>query len=191
MKSTWIGIAVATVVLYVWGFLYWGAIGLPQTSWQTSSDDSAAAQALREHFPENGVYHVPAMHHDKETLEKLFEAGPIAMVHIVDKDGGPTMDSAIMIWGFVLNFVVVCLIALLLRQLLPALPTYTERLRFTTLAGITAAVLIDVGDIVWWKIAWIWKLYQAFYDVSAWFVAGLILAAFIKPTARAAMNATT
>lgn len=41
--------------------------------------------------------------------------------------------------------------------------------------GLTSAVLIDAGDAVWWQIAWPWKLYQAFYDVSAWAIAGVHL----------------
>ena len=72
------------------------------------------------------------------------------------------------------------LIAILLRRVATALPTYFDRVRFVTLIGVTAAVLIDVGDVTWWHIDWQWKLYQAFYDVSFWFLTGLVLGLFVK-----------
>lgn len=61
----------------------------------------------------------------------------------------------------------------------PGGSAYWERVGFVALVGLTAAVLIDGGDAVWWQIPWPWKLYQAFYDFSFWLIAGLILARFI------------
>lgn len=41
--------------------------------------------------------------------------------------------------------------------------------------------MIDFGDAVWWKIPWDWKIYQIFYDLVAWVIAGLVLGKFVRP----------
>jgi hypothetical protein len=107
----------------------------------------------------------------------------VAMVHMIAIGGMPGMDPSTFIYGFILNLVVIVLIALLLRQVATSLPTYFDRVKFVTLAGLAAALLIDGGDIAWWHIGWQWKLYQAFYAVSFWILTGLVLGWFVRPKA--------
>lgn len=179
MKKAILGIVIASVVLYMWGFVYWGLGPYPKLIWKQANDDVAAGQALSEHFPENGVYFVPGAGHDQATAEGLYETGPVAMVHMIAADGRPMMDPSIMVGGFALNVVVIVLIGALMCQVRAALPTYAHRVKFAALAGLTAAMLIDCGDIVWWQIDWSWKLYNAFYHFSAWLIVGLVLAKFM------------
>ncbi len=181
MKNMVIGMAIATVVLYVWGFLYWGFGPYRTMVWKQVKDDTSAGQALLAHFPEDGTYYVPGFGHDQATVEGLFASGPVAFVHMLSTSGRPMADPSIMIQGFILNLVVIVLIAALLRRVGSALPTYLDRVKFVALAGLTAVVLIDFGGAVWWQINWSWQLYQAFYNFSAWLVTGLILAKFIEP----------
>ncbi len=136
---------------------------------------------MLQHFPENGTYYVPGFDQDQEQIEQLFSSGPVAFVHMLSATGRSMTDSSIMIQGFFLNLIVIVLIAVLLRQVCSALPTYLDRVKFVALAGLTAAVLIDCGAAVWWQIDWSWKLYGAFYDFSAWLISGIILAHFIQP----------
>lgn len=180
MKRTVIGVAIACVVLYVWGFLYWGFGPYKTHIWKHTRDDAAAGAALRDHFPENGTYLVPGFANDDATMEALSQKGPVALVHMIAVGGASSFDPMMLVKGFVLNLIVIVLIALLLRQVATSLPTYLDRVKFVTLAGLTAAVLIDGGDIAWWHISWEWKLYQAFYSVSFWVIAGLILAWFVS-----------
>ena len=181
MKRMIIGVVVAAVVLYMWGFVYWGFGPYGKMIWKQTQDDAAAGQVLLEHFPQNGTYFVPGMGNEEEKREALYDNGPVAFVHMISASGRPMVDSSIMIQGFVLNLVVILLIAFLLRQVAPALPTYFDRVKFSALAGLTAAVLIDCGDAVWWQIDWPWMLYTGFYHFSAWTLTGLILAKFIAP----------
>ncbi|MBC8355238.1 MAG: hypothetical protein H8E66_24955 [Planctomycetes bacterium] len=180
MKKMILGIVIASVVLYMWGFVYWGLGPYPTMIWKHAPDDAAAGQALLAHFPENGTYFVPGAGHDQATAEGLFDKGPVAMVHMIAANGRPMMDPSIMVGGFLLNVVVIGLICILMSQVRAALPTYVDRVKFIALAGVTASVLIDCGDIVWWQIDWSWKLYNALYHVSAWVITGLILAKFIE-----------
>ena len=54
MKNLGIGIVLAAVAIFFWGFLYWGLNPLPSGSWKQTNDDVAAGKALLEHFPESG-----------------------------------------------------------------------------------------------------------------------------------------
>lgn len=182
MGRTFIGIAIASVVLYVWGFLYWGLGPWPTMIWHQAADDVAAGQALLEHFPEDGTWYVPGFSHEQETLEGLFSNGPVAFVHMLSSSGRPMMDPSIMIQGFFLNLAFIIVVALLLRHIGHALPAYGDRVKLIALTGLAATVLIDFGGAVWWQIDWPWKLCQAFYDFSAWLVVGLILAHFVPGT---------
>ena len=182
MKRQIIGVVLATVAVYMWGFLYWGASTIPYSGWQTTKDDAAAGKALLEHFPVSGTYYVPGVYIAEETRNRLSEAGPVAFVHI-QREGRPVMDPSIMLNGFLLTLVTACLISVLLKRALPALGSYAERVGFVALVGVTAVVMIDFGDAVWWKIPWGWKIYQIFYDLVAWVIAGLVLAKFVRPEA--------
>ncbi len=181
MTRTIVGIAVTSVVVFLWGFLVWGLGPYKTMIWKHTRDDAAAGSALREHFPENGTYLVPGFANDDATMESLSKKGPVALVHMIAVGGAAPMDPMVMVKGFCLNLVVIILIALLLQRVVSALPTYGSRVMFVALAGLAATVLIDGGDIVWWNIAWPWKLYQGFYAFTFWVIAGLILAWSVRP----------
>ena len=182
MMKTVIGVVIAAVVVFAWGFVYWGFGPYRTIIWKQAQDDVQAGKALREHFPDNGTYYVPGFRHGQETLDKRFESGPVAFVHMLSVNGKPMFDASLMIKGFFLNLVVIVLVAILLSSVGSALPTYLNRLTFTVLAGLTAVIFFDGGSVVWWQIDWSWKLYQAFYGFTAWFVIGAILAKFIEPS---------
>ncbi|HEV7998830.1 MAG TPA: hypothetical protein VGP63_03045 [Planctomycetaceae bacterium] len=181
MKRTLIGVAIASVVLFFWGFLYWGMGPYKTMIWKHAKDDAAAGAALREHFPQNGTYLVPGFANDDATMEALSKKGPVALVNMIAVEGANSFDPLMLLKGFVLNLIVIVLIAILLRRVASSLPSYKDRVMFVALAGLTATVLIDGGDIAWWHISWTWKLYQAFYSFSFWVIAGLILARFVVP----------
>jgi len=184
VKRQIIGVILATVAVYMWGFLYWGASTFPYSAWQATNDDAAAGKALLEHFPVSGTYYVPGMYDDEATRNKLSDAGPVAFVHI-QREGRPVVDTSIMLNGFLLTFVTALLISMILKRALPALPSYTDRAGFVALVGLTAVVMIDCGDAVWWNTPWGWKIYQIFYDLVAWVIAGLVLAKFVRPESAA------
>ena len=180
MKRTIIGVVVAQFALYFFGFLYWGLGPYPSLIWKQAKNADAAAQALRELFPQNGTYLVPSTVGDPEAVDQAMRKGPVAFVHMLRVEGRPAMDPSIMITGFVTNFIVIVMIALLLKRCSAALPTYTDRVKFVAFVGFIAAFFIDGGEIVWWQMPTDWQLYRAGYDFLFWLIAGLILAKFVS-----------
>ncbi len=194
MKKTYIGVAITIIVLWFWGFAYWGFGPYGNVIWNKAADDVAAGEALRQHFPENGTYYVPAFPSENtdaemDRVENLFKSGPVAFVHMLRVDGRDMMDMGMMVQGFILNAVVIVLITVILTMLSAALPSYADRMKLVALVGLTSVLLIDFGQAVWWGIDWPWKLYQAFYNFSVWIVCGLILAKFIESPGAATESA--
>ena len=179
MKRTILGIVLATIALYFWGFLYWGLSPLPYRSLRRATDPAAAGEALKKFFPENGAYLFPGRFDDEAEAEKVYLAGPVGILQMTSVGGRPAFDPRIMLNGFLVNAIVVCLIAVLLRIAVKALPAYGARVKFAALAGLTCAFLADIGEVAWWDVGLAWNLHKAIYTVSAWVVTALVLAKFV------------
>jgi hypothetical protein len=150
-------------------------------------DDAAAGKALLEHFPANATYVVPGMYNPGEKLTALHRSGPLAMVHM-RREGGEVMEPSVLALGLLQELVTVMLMGALLTLAGPSLPTYVCRVRFLTLAGLAVAVFTDLGAPIWWRHPWPFHLVSAGYTVTAWFVAGLVLSAVVRPRAGAAAS---
>jgi hypothetical protein len=174
------GIALATVLMYIWGFLFWGASSIPYQSWNETADDAAAGAALLEHFTQSGVYYLPANGNPPELRSKLYEAGPTGFV-ILDIDGRPEFDSVLMIQGFALNGIVMVLLAALLQHCRRATPRYVDRLRLVVFVAAIAVVMVNLGDAVWWAMPMNWEAMQIFYNFSALVLGGAVVARFVRP----------
>lgn len=185
MRRTALGVVLATLAMFVWGMVYWGANPFPYRTWKAAVDGEAAQRLLREQFPDVGTYFVPSLRTDPETLARRYSSGPVGFVHVTSQ-GRPIHDTSIMTKGLLIDLLSVLALLGLLRMAAPALPTYRHRAMFAALAGLGAALLIDGGDVAWWSIPWEWKLHQAVYDAMAWWVAGLVLARFVDGSWRPA-----
>jgi hypothetical protein len=180
MRRLAFGVVLAAVALYLFGFLWWGLGLYPTLIWEQAVNEDRAAAILKEQFPRNGTYYVPAATGDQDDMARRFESGPVAFVHMLAVDGRPMMDPGIMAMGFLNNLVVIVLIGALLRIVEPAIHSYWRGVQIVTLVGLTAVFLIDFGTSVWWEISWSWQCYQALYDLLFFVIAGLILTPFVR-----------
>jgi hypothetical protein len=177
------GIIATTVVLYVWGFIYWGVSQIPYSAWKQTANDEITQQVLKQTFTESGTYYVPGFNHDDEELARLYKAGPVGFVHI-NLEGRDQMDPAIMVGGFILNLAIVTLLAGFFR--VAGAKEFRDFARLSLAAGAVAVVAIDVGDMIWWQTPVEWKMWQAIYDFSIWVIAGHLLGIFMKESKEAA-----
>lgn len=180
MKRLLLASFLAALAVFFWGFLFWGLSPLPGSVMKSTTNDQAAQTALAEIFPASGVYFIPSPSGDPEAMDALHRAGPIAMTHI-QRNGRPAMDPGIFVWGFVHGWVVCLLLGWLMFRAGPALPRYRSRVLFIAVAGFAAGLFIDYGATIWWYSDRSWQLLNLAYNTIAWLVAGVILAAFIKP----------
>ncbi|MCB1019949.1 MAG: DUF1761 family protein [Acidobacteria bacterium] len=172
--KTAIAILVAAIAVFFWGFAYWGATKIPYQAWTPAADDAAAQQALREHFPANGVYGVPSAQHDLEAFESLTQAGPTALVFITAAEGRPAMVPSVMIFGFLHEVVVAALLAALLGWVGAGLG-FGGKVRLALLVGVISVAMTQFGDAIWWMLPWGWKLVTSFYEIVCFLIMGLVL----------------
>lgn len=179
-----LAILAAAFAVFLWGFLFWGATTIPYQVWGTVADDSATQQVLREHFPANGVYGVPSVRHDAETLESLSQAGPTAFVFMTDVDGGPAVKPSIMVFGFLQEVVVAALLAALFGWVGAGL-AFGGKVKLALLAGLISVVMTQFGDAIWWLFPWDWKLVTSFYEIVCFLIMGAVLAKLLPEQQRA------
>ncbi len=164
-------IVLAAIAAFFWGFLFWGVSPLPYQSWR-QADDAAAQAALREIFPERGVYHVPGRNHDEAEMAALYERGPVAIIHVSSVKGRPMMDPSIFAVGFGLCVLTAGLIALVEARFSGS---FQQRMKSVALLAAAASLAIHLGDVVWWSVALEWKVWTILYDFSAWMIVGAIV----------------
>ena len=180
MQKTILGILVATVVLYLWGFLYWGVSTLPYSSWEQTANDTVAQQVLAEQFPESGTYFVPGVQNEVDQRTAMYSSGPTAFVHI--KHGAQTeVDPMVMLAGFIHNLVVVTLMAGFFK--VAGAKEFRDFARLAVTAGAVAVVATHIGDMIWWQMPVAWKVWLLVYDYTLWLIVGHLLGIFMKQRA--------
>lgn len=171
------GCVLASLAVFVFGAIVWMGPGV-QIFHRVPAEESAAHD-LKYMLRDSGVYLLPYDPQDMDATMERQEEGPLAMIHY-RREGVDAGSPWVMVMGYLHFLVSVVLIALLLRLALPALSDYRSRVGFVALVGLTAAVLANLGDPIWWHQSWAFHLVHALYDFGTWLVAGLVLAAFIK-----------
>ena len=180
MKKFIFGSVIGAVVLFLWGFIFWGTNPLPYSVLPHPKDEVQLGAMLREQLPDSGTYVLPHPSDPPETMSKLSLDGPIATIHFL-REGRAPMEPRVLIVGFFHGFAVVLMLAMLMTIALPALRTYGSRVRFATLFGIASALFVHGGSVLWMNEGRPWHQVNALYEVSACFIIGLVLGAFIKP----------
>lgn len=182
MKSVITASIVGAVVLFLFGFVYWGLLPTTQRVFDGATDEAELAAAIRSNVPEPGVYMIPgpSVFSDQEAFSTQHEEGPVVMM-FVHPDGLPVMPASMMIGGFFNNLIAILIMAVLLLMVAPALPTYGSRVTAVVLAALAMVVLADLGDPVWWRHTWGFYVAQAVYHAVGWLLVGLVLAYFIRP----------
>jgi hypothetical protein len=181
MNKYILGSFLAALVFFFWGFLYWAVSPLPKSIIHTSPDDAAAGAMLKQMFPKDGMYTVPGMSLDQETMHARHEAGPIATVHIKHA-GAPAMSAKFFIVAIAHCWVSTLLLTFLLVKASPGvLASYGSRVWFVTLTGVVIAVVSDFSFPVYWSHPWPVYLFNAGHIIGGMLVTGLVLAKFVKP----------
>jgi hypothetical protein len=177
MKRLLVGTTVAALVLFFWGFLYWGASPLAWVIIGPAPDEAALQAALAEAVPEPGAYLVPhPTNSNAEVHAARAKAGPVATVLV--QGGADPADPTPFVMGFVHMWISALLMGLLLSRYAPT--SVGSTVATAALAGLAAAVWSNLGRPTWYWQPWDYHLLYAVYDFTGWVVAGLVLAFFVR-----------
>lgn len=173
-----VGVILAAVAMFLWGFLYWGSGLIDPFSHMTAENETAIGDTLKANLPADGVYFVPEPKRGTpEEWQQRMSTGPVAMINF--RAGGTAPMTTTMGLGFVHMLATATILAVLLRMLLPVAPTYLDRLRFAALIGVLGAVEANLGQPIWWHWPWSHALIGTGYALGSYIIAGAVLAYFV------------
>ncbi len=180
MKRILIGSVLAAVVLFVWGFLFWGVSGLADAVMDPAPDEAALSQKLAEVLPKTGVYLLPyPPSSPTDEFVRRHEAGPLAQIFF-RREGTNPMGGGVFLGGFLHMLVSALVMAFALSLVLPAAPGYGARVKVVLLAGLAGAIYSNLGKPIWWHQTWDYHFLTFVYDFTSWVLAGLVLAKFVR-----------
>ncbi len=173
-RKALLGVVLAGVITFMWGFAFWGATAKPYQAWSSVDNDAQVQARLAELFPESGYYGIPSMSQNtSEGFGSLVNSGVWAMVNIQHTPPQPG-DPFVLGLGLALNILVMFLLALLIKHM------HANRLRTALLVGITATIFSNIGDVIWWNYPLAWKTTIMVYDMGFWLLGGLVLSYFMR-----------
>lgn len=176
-----LGILLATLAMFAFGAVFW-MTPLTTSCFMASTDDEAAGRRLKEMFPATGTYFLPSKQNSPEKWLERLKSGPLATVHVdYERRLESDPDPKTLAFGFVHEFITMILAAMVMGSLLGVLSTYARRVGFMAMIGVLIAWFSPLSQPIWWYHPWPVHIVDAVYTVLAWVVAGLVLAAFIKP----------
>lgn len=186
-----LGALVGTVVLMIWGTVYWTGMAFNGRTLTDLPNGEQIAATLKQSGARSGTYLWPAPPTSSDPANRLaFKdkhlAGPLMMVSY-RADGVDPMSAGVMGMGIVHYFISALLVALLMRLAMPGLRSYIRRAGFVALAGIFAGFMADLSGPIWFHVPADFPLLNFVYHVVAWVLAGLAMAAIIKPPRAAGM----
>lgn len=174
-----IGIGLAAVAMFFWGFLFWGTGLVNPFQPIPAPAESAVAGALKSGLADSGAYMIPSAEgRTPEQIAAAMASGPFAIVHVV-QEGVAMGDPVTMLAGFVHMLITCALLAAVLVLAGRAAPDYRSRLQLLAVVAAIAALFNPLGDPIWWHLSWGFGLTHAAYTFGAFAVSGAVLAYFV------------
>jgi hypothetical protein len=188
MTRALIGAAVAAVVMFIIGFIFF-ATPLLKLGTGTLDNAQAAAvqQAMAANIPSTGTYYVPNADTPEQTV--MYGRGPIAIIHY-NSGGYSVTDPSIMVMGFVHMLIVTLLMAVGLFTVAQYVPSFGERVRLLVLGTVGAAVFMRLGEPIWYHYDWGYAIYAFVADSVSLIAAGLVILKLLPRGAAAALRTT-
>lgn len=171
-----IGIVLAALALFVFGFLYWAVNPLAYGSWNELPDPAGAKAAARAQFPATGVYGFPR---PGEMAD-----GMSAIVYVRHDLPESSPDPVELLKGLA-HYV---LVAAVLALVLPRGAGLAATVRRAAVLGLASVVIIEGTDVVWWGYPLAWKLWGAAYHVLLFVLGALVLTWFLPARRRLGGN---
>ena len=193
MKKILLAAILGAVIIFLWGFLSWTVIHFHDASYLSLSSGDEVADILKEKINENGVYYYPGDMGDAESgaelevLEEKHKKGPLFTI-IYIKKGQELMNPMIFIKGFVVFFIAALIITFILNMVKDSLPTFIRRFSFLLSFALFAGFATYINNYVWLHYPLEYSLVMALDVLIGWALAGILIAAIIKPERKYSFN---
>jgi len=190
MRRVVLGGLLAGVVVFFWGAASHMALPLGTMGVHKIPDEDGMIAAFRGSITEPGFYFFPGIDHSKPVSSSEVEAvyakikqGPAGIL-VIHPEGREAMSPRQLGTELATNVVSALLAAWLLAHVVSG---YARRVLFVTLLGVFGFVTVNVPYWNWYGFPTDFTSAEAIDQIVGWFLAGLVLAAIVRPvTARPA-----
>lgn len=182
-----VGSIVAAIAMLIVALLFY-ATPLARVAFHTVDDARGAAVqlSLSQNLPSTGTYTIP--NPTTQVGAIAYGKGPVATIHY-NAGGFSASAGATFLPGFVHMYIVALLIGAALLGFAGTVTTFAERARVTGIFAVAASAYIHLADPIWMHGDWSYAIYAFIADAAALTAAGLVLARWFLPRARAQSSA--
>ena len=201
-KRNILAAVLAGLAMFLWGFVSHVVLGLGEVGMRDLPGEEKTLPVLRDNIKEPGFYYFPgeggartaATKEQREAATKAWEdkckAGPWGFV-IYHPEGSVPMSPAQLGIQFLTDLVLGLLLAFGLNKTAASFTCFGSRVAFAALFGLVASVAFLLPYWNWYGFPANFVLASLADQVIAFSLAGLVLAAMIKPPAPVAQSAAT
>jgi hypothetical protein len=185
MKKILIGGLAGGLIVFVWGMLSWMVMPWHNMTMAGLPQEEAIVGALEGSGTATGVYYIPYWPEegeDEEAWKKKHRAGPLGFL-AYHAEGMEPIELSMFTFGLLLDILSAIVVAGLLCGASRSLPRYRQRVAFAGGVGLFAGLVSYLALWNWMHFPTDWSLVMAADLLVAWTLAGLALAAIVKPAA--------
>ncbi len=185
MKMLLAGIS-GGLILFFWGFLSWVVLHVHTASTRTLPNEDAVVATLQSSVHEKGVYLFPSMGETsadpavQKQREDKYRRGPIGMIYYDPNGMEPFMPSRMVI-GILIEIVASLIVAWFLARSTAFNSSYLARVAYCGMFGVFLVVAANLLTWNWFNEPNDWTTALIIDNVVGWILAGLAIAAFMKP----------
>lgn len=181
-RNTTIGGILGTLVLLIWGMVFWGFLADGLSVFKPQGLDPQVAISLEAAGTETGTYFHPWPKNTPETAEAWRAAhteGPFFRLSYVREGADPQSPTKLAL-GAVHNLIVVVLASVLLLMA-GTDRGFAARFGLVFIAGLMGTCMTVVGEPVWFHLPMDYAVGNLLYEVVAWALVAGVLAWAHRP----------
>jgi hypothetical protein len=184
---------VGGVVMFLWGFIAHMVLPLGEAGFKTLPHQDALLPAISAQLKEDGLYifpwpesppgtPMPVNEESRKKAEQLFQTAPHGLL-LFHAPPAAMLTGGQLGTEFATNCASSLLAAALVSMTLGGLGSFSRRVLFVATIGLIAGVAVNVPNWNWYGFPSSFTLAQIAEHVIGFGVAGLAIAAIIKPAA--------
>lgn len=177
------------IAITLWQFTAWMVLPLHKDTIKQTPNEETVTSTLATYITEEGVYGIPFAPESRADIDALnqwkekFQQGPLTTIFFRPIGDDPAMTSRFVV-GLIIQIIASLIAAWLLSRSTAAAQSYISRVCFVGILGIFASIVVHASY-------WNWMYFPLKYTTAmmadltfGWIIAGLVIAAFIKPDPR-------
>jgi hypothetical protein len=177
------------IALFIWGAVSHMVFGLGESNFKGIPNEEAVLSTMKTNLTEPGLYFFPWMDMKNTSPEAMkaweekFMAGPAGLLVYSPTPEKPMSPKQLII-QLVTDFLAVLFATFLLAKAASNIRGYFGRVIFVASFGLISTLALSFPYWNWYGFPFGHTLAELIEQVVGFFIAGLVLAAFVKPGAK-------